>query len=533
MSAAVSIDDAIRAHGKAAVRDAARRACWRAGDLSYHCSAVQLELRALVAKGVRRAAAETNRRFGKTRTCVVISGEWCLAFPGVRIPYAAPTATQVRTFVHPHMLELTQHAPPDIAPELNGGAWVFPPLQWYDAAGNPVRTKAEGGVELARFKGTAAEEALRMSRVSPHGCEDRKKADALRGTGTVGAIVDEARDIPILGYVLRSVLGPMLWEARSRWHESVDPVLLVASTPADDMEHPFPQIADQARAKGAYFHATVYDCDHLSERDIADAIEEAGGEDTVAWQVEGLAQRVRDPERVVLPEFGADCIGEAERPEWFLPCIIGDLGFTDMSVIAFGFYDFEADRYVIEDEVAGQRMTSDVLDAAIEETTRRLWGSKAVHRRRIDGTARERADLSRAEWQDQGNGADATWTAVSRDGGDGKGRMRALANRARVLCKRGQILVHPRCETIIAHAQGAKWDRARKSFLRVTDEDEEPLHHYDGAAALLYFLRDCDATTNPAPALPPGVTDETHHIPWALKRDEKRERLGRLLGGRR
>lgn len=527
------LEDAVAEVGADAVRVGARHAYWRRGDLSYHCSDIQLQARALVMKGIRRVAWETCRRFGKSRTGVVIAGEWCLAFPGVRIPYAAPSGDACKTFVHPHMLELASHAPDDMAPELVGGEQVFPPLQWYDAAGNPVRTRLDGGTELARFRGPKAEELLRMSVVAPKGCEDMRKANRLRGTGTVGGIIDEARDIPVLHHVLSKVMGPMLWEARSRFHEDVEPVLLVVSTPADEVEHPFPEVCDAAEAKGAYLRATVYDCDHLSERDIAEAIEDAGGEHTVAWQVEGLARRMRDPERSVLPEFTDGLVGEQERPRWFLPCIVGDLGFTDMSVLAFGYYDFEADRYVIEDEVAGQRMVSDVLDASIAGTTARLWPGMQVHRRRLDATPREREDLSRAEWQEQGGGSDATWVPVSGDGGVHKGRMRALANRARIICKRGQLLVHPRCETIIAHAKHARWDRARKSFLRVVDEGGQPLHHYDGAAALLYFLRDCDATTNPVPALPPGVTDETHHIPPHLRQDQKKEQLRRLLGGKR
>ena len=506
MGAAHGLDAAIRQHGFASVQEAARRQSWLMGDLSYHCSDVQLGLLDLVQQGTRRVVAETNRRFGKTRTCVAISGQWCLAFPGVRIPYAAPTATQVRTFVHPHMLELTSHAPEEVAPELLGGEWVFPPLQWYDAAGNPVRSKAEGGLELARFKGPKAEEMLRQSRVSPHGCEDRKKADALRGTGTVGAVVDEARDIPILRYVLSSVLGPMLWEARSKWSQDVDPVMLVASTPASVPDHPFNEIADAAKDRDAYFHATVYDCDHLSERDIADAIEEAGGEDTVAWKVEGLAQRARDPSHVAFPEWSSALVVESTRPAHYLPAVIGDGGHVDLSVYAFGYYDFERAVYVIEDELVFRRTRSDVADAAIAAKERTLWGSLTVDRRRVDAPPQVRADMNREEWGDPSEWAAEDrepphWQGVTKPRASRSlGSMQAGVNRLRVLMKEGRLEVHPRCRTIIAHLDGCRWDRARAEFARVTDEANEPLHHYDGAAAAVYFVRDVDDVTNPYPA---------------------------------
>lgn len=508
MSAAPAMtpEQAAEAVGVDAVAAAARRAMWRAGDLSYHCSDVQLAARALVYEHPsRRVVWETSRRFGKSRTGVTISGEHAAAFPGIRIPYAAPTAQQVRTFVHPHMLELSSHAPDDIAPELVAGAWVFPPLQWYDAAGNPVRTKLAGGVELARFKGSRAEEALRMSRVAPHGCEDRRKADALRGTGTVLAVVDEARDIPILTYVLGSVLGPMLWEARSRWSEDADPTMLVISTPASEPEHPFNEVADAARDRGAYLHATVYDCDHLSDRDIEEAIEEAGGESSVAWQVEGLAKRTRDPSTVAFPEYDRERhVTAAERPEHFLPVVIGDGGHVDLSVYAFGFYDFARAVYVVEDELVFRRTRSDVVAAAIEAKERELWGSLGVEQRRVDAPPQVRADMSRPG---------QLWQAVSKPRAAKRlGSMQAGVNAARVLLQQGRIELHPRCSTIIAHVDGCRWSQDRTSFARVRDEKGEPLHHYDGAAALVYFVRDANAHENPFPAVPEGAGLPNHFV---------------------
>lgn len=512
-------------YGEEVVARSLRHARWRTGDLGYHCSAVQKRARIMVYEHAsRRKVWETNRRFGKSRTCVLISGEKCLAFPGVRVPYAAPTATQVRNFVHPHMLELGNHAPPELAPELVQGEWVFPPLQWFDAAGNPVATKLDGGTELARYKGTKSEELLRISRVAPHGCEDRKKANALRGTGTVYATIDEARDIPILRYVVGSVIGPMLWEARSRWHELAHPTLLIASTPADEDDHPFAAIAEQAQEHGAYFHASVYDCEHLSEQDIADAVEECGGEHTVQWQVEGLAKRVRDPELMALAEFTDECVREVQRPAHYWPCVIGDHGHGDMTVIALGYYDFQEDRYVIEDEVTAQRARSDEVSAEIEEKERELFGDHRIKRRRIDAPPQVRTDMGRPEWQ----AGDETqqWSPVSRSGQARQrgGRMRALANRVRVLCSRGQVLVHPRCKTIIAHAKGVRWNQTRDDFVRAKDPDTgEPLHHYDGAAALCYFVRDVD-TSNPYPAIPEGVSHDDHFVPPRLLRKRTEER---------
>lgn len=503
-----SVEAARALLGNDAARAAGQHALWRAGDLSFFCSDVQMNARALVYEHPsRRIVWETNRRFGKSRTGVVTSGEYCLAFPGVRIPYAAPSATQVRDFVHPPMLELANTAAPELAPELVRGEWLFPPLQWINVAGNPVRTKLHGGVELTRFRGTKAEELLRRSRVAPHGCDNHKKANDLRGSGTVFAVVDEARDIPILIYVIGSVIGPMLWEARSRWHDDVAARMLIATTPPDDPDHPFVEVAEACKASGAYFHATVYDCDHLDDRAIQAAITEAGGEHTVQWQTEGLARRKRDPHRVVFVEFDRErVVRTLERPAHIRPCVIGDGGHEDMAVYAFGYYAFEVDTLVIEDELAFQRTRSDVTDAAIRAKERELWGDLEVSRRRVDAPPQVRADMNREEWGDPAEWADEDrepphWLSVTKPRSKTLGSMRAGVNRARVLMTGDvpRLAIHPRCTTIIAHVDAARWDATRNEFVRVRDDRREPLHHYDGAAALVYFVRDAD-TANPHPA---------------------------------
>lgn len=506
--ALATIEDVIAEHGEDAVQAAARRAMWRAGDLSFFCSDVQETARALVYEHPsRRVVWETNRRFGKSRTCVTISGEHCLAFPGVRIPYAAPTAVQVRNFVHPPMLELTTTAPDDLAPEIVKGEWVFPPLRWLNEHGDEVRTKLHGGVELDRYRGPRAEEQLRMSRVAPVGCEDRRKADALRGTGTVFAVIDEMRDIFVLLYVLGSVVGPMLWEARSRWHDDVSPTMLCASTPPSEPDHPMIEVADAAIAKEAYFHATVYDCDHLDERAIAEAIEEAGGESTLQWQVEGLARRMRDPSRVVFVEFAREThVCEPARPTHIRPCVVGDGGHEDMAGFLFGYFDFEAAIVVVERELVFHRTRSDVMDAAIAEMERELWPVIDVVRRRVDAPPQVRADMNREEWGDPraevAPGEERPhWTAVTKPRSKALGSMRSGVNRVRVMLSGDEpsIAIHPSCTTTIAHVDGARWDTSRNDFVRVRDEKGEPIHHYDLAAALVYFVRDVDRE-NPYPA---------------------------------
>lgn len=534
----LTVDQAVAELGEDAVRRGFRHQLWRKGDLSYRFSDLQLRVREMIHEpGPRRCGWLASRRAGKSRTASGTSAEKGYAMPGIYIPYAAPSAVQVATFIDPHFRRIANEAPDDLALDHKGGQWETPPLQWYDAAGNPVRTKMDGGVELARFRGSKHEEVMRQSIIRPRGCDETKKADALRGPGTAYAVVDEARDIPILDYVLTDVLGPMLWEARSVWGEDVVVKLFVCTTAPRRPDHPFVEVWEGLKATGAAIHSDIYQADHLTDEDIAEARDEAGGEDTLSWRREALALIERDPRRAVFPEFDrAKHVREVERPSHIRPCIIGDGGHEDMTVFGFGYYHFPEATYVIEDELVFRRTRSDVIDAAVAAKERELWPDTPVDRRRVDFPPQVRADMNREEWGDPHEWGDDDrdpphWLGVTKPRGrPGEGSFQAGVNRVRTVAQRQQLAVHPRCTTLIEHAENARWNVHRSDLERVKDEEGEPLHHYDGAADLVYFVRDCDATTNPIPDVPEGVGLPTHIIREARKQQSQGETLRRMFG---
>lgn len=535
----VTAEELVATVGPAEARRAAFGAYWRRGDLSYRFSDLQVRVRNMVhGDGPRRCGWLASRRAGKSRSACGIAMEAALAYPGVYIPYAAPTATQVRTFIDPHLRRIAAEAPDDLAPDHADGKWVTPPLQWLDAHGDPVRSKAAGGVYLERYRGTKREEVLRQSVINARGCEDTRKADALRGPGTVLAICDEARDIPILDYVLTDVLGPMLWEARSVWGDTAKPRLIITTTAPRQPDHPFVDVWEGLKSSGAYVHSTIYDADHLTAEDVAEARREAGGEDTLAWRREALAMIERDPRLAVFPEFSVERhLAELERPSHFLPAVIGDGGFVDLAGYLFGYYDFERAAYVIEDELVFRRTRSDEQDRNIAAREVERWGRVDVERRRVDAPPQVRADMNRPEWGREWSADEDVqpphWLGVTKPRRRNQGSMEAGVNRVRKLLNEGRIFIHPRCQTLISHALGARWDQSRSSFVRVKDEDGEPLHHYDLAAALVYFVRDVNDYDNPIPELPNGVGLPTHLIRKHLLKGSKKDDAVRGLFGRK
>jgi hypothetical protein len=527
----LSLDDAIATMGEDAVGDAELDRLWRAGDLSYRLSAVQLRVRdALNTPGARRVGWLASRRIGKSRTASTVSAEKAYHYPGLYIPYAAPTGEQVETFIDPHFTRIANEAPPDLSLDHVGGVWITPPLQWHDAAGNPVRTRDAGGTELARFRGTKHEEDLRRSSIKPRGCDEQKKADRLRGPGTLFAVVDEARDIDILDYVLTDVLGPMMWEAKKVWGAMAVAKLFVCTTAPRRPDHPFVKVWELLKAIGAAIHSTIYDADHLTAEDIEAAALEAGGKDTLAWRREAEARIEKDPARAVFPEFSQSVhVRELERPAHYFPAAIGDGGFIDLALFLFGYYHFEKAAYVIERELVFQRTRSDAMDEAIGRLERELWPGVTVERRRVDASPQTRADMNRAEWghewkREQGDPEPPHWLPVRKPIVRGSTSMEAGVNRARVLLKQAdKVYIHPRCERLIDHLDSARWNLARTEFERVKDEQGEPVHHYDGAAAFAYFLRDV-STANPVPDRVPSAFELSFRKPRLKKSEDEKLR---------
>jgi hypothetical protein len=461
-----------------------RALAWRMGDLSHALNGSQRELRAMYySRRSRRYVAKIARRWGKTRTCSVLAFESALRGPNRRVLYAAQTQSAVREFVAPHFQALADDAPPDERPELVGH-------------------------EMRFHNG---------SRIVLQGCEDQLKADRLRGPAAHDAFIDEGGYIPILFYVVTSVIRPQLSTTRGS--------MLIASSPPESPDHPFEDFAIEAEAKGAFMRRDVYDAPHVPDDEIAEWCEDVGGPDSIAWKREGLALSVTDPRRAVVPEFSeleSLIVGEWPRPAYFHAFVVGDLGYVDLTVLAFAFFDFEHSMLVIEDEAALRRPTSDIVQAEATKRAHALWGEQRPLVRKLDGPRMTIADVARLETAPLAEGAEEPerWGAVF------NGELSQGVNALRVLVKRGRLRVHPRCRTIIAHLRSARWNAARTSFERVmTDEGQ---HHYDGAAAVVYLAREARAKEhlNPAPRLPPGIYPGTGwNIPRHLLTDPRAENL--------
>jgi hypothetical protein len=430
---------------------------WRRGDLSYALHEGQMRCRVAIAdaesRGVRRVVLICARRFGKTRALVVDACETALRYPGARLPYAALTWESATEFVRPEIEALAADAPAELRPREVGGDWIFP----------------NGSAIVLR------------------GCEDRNKANRLRGPKAHRAYLDEAGFNGELDYVIKSVLS---WQLLT-----TDGTLLIASSPPVSPGHALVGYVTDADARGALFRASIYDAPHVTDQQRETMCREMGGAQSTEWKREGLALFVTDTARAVIPEWSDHeeaIVREVDAPEhrdWY---IIGDVGFVDLTVLLLVWYDFANDVIVIEDERRLVRPNSATIVAAARDMEAFVGAS--AHRRIVDATPFVLNELSsRGEY----------WEMPQKDDSE------AAINALRLRVQRRTLAVHPRCQTTIAHARHGIWNRQRTEFERTADDG-----HYDALDALKYAVRSVVVSRNPTPPTPGhAMRQHVHYIP--------------------
>lgn len=478
--------------GEAAVSELARHALWRQGDLSwmYHRGRApahngQVKLDAMIAdayaRGVRRFVANIGRRFGKSHYFVLRAAQKCLRKPRSRIPYAASTGVSLMQFILPIAREIGDTAPADLRPELVDFEWRF----------------------------------HNESVVVFQGCEDMAKANRLRGPAADEAVVDEAAFIPVLMYVVRSVLNYQLG--------TTDGMMLVGSTPPETPAHPFTALAAEAQARGAYMHATIHDSPFVTKAAAAKLCEEAGGVTSSAWRREALAEFVVDETRALVPEFSQHeteiVVDDYARPFEYDRYTVSDVGFIDLTASLFASYDFANAIVYVENEYFAERATSKSIAAAHKRIEAETWseplGPFAQHQVWVDAQAITRADLGEAEWCDNAPPGDEQghvdrlktmgFTPRRYHRQVNTKEPEEAVNQLRVnIAKR--IRIHKRCTHLIAHLRHGIWNEQRTSFAR-----SEGLGHFDGVAALMYLWRHVDRNHNPA--TPFIQSQVTHFVP--------------------
>lgn len=444
----------------------------RVAELKLHRDQLAVYDQFLGSEG-RKFVLNCSRRWGKSYLLCLLCIEAALQKPNQQIRYAAPTAKMVRSIVTPLMRQILGDCPKELRPELNtqDGIWHF-------------RNGSE--IHIA-------------------GC-DNGGAERLRGVATDLAVVDEAGFIEDLEYLLKDILFPQTLTTNGR--------IFVASTPSRTPDHYFRVCVGEAQQQSQYAHRTIFDNPLLGPRQIREAELDAGGTDTTTWRREYLAEFVVDENSAIIPEFikvRDRVVGAPTIPPYRHTYVAMDVGFLDLTAVLFGYWDFAVSKYVIEDELILNRMTTDDLARGIQAKERALWGDLTPVLRVSDTDLIVIHDLSRL------HGLKFQPTA--------KDDKEAQVNAVRLAMARGEFIIHPRCTTLIAHLENGVWNKQRTQFDRSSDHG-----HFDAIDALVYFVRNVNRSRNPYPIMDPSIRPTTHYITPGMGVTQEQRAYGRMFG---
>ncbi len=314
-----------------------------------------------------------------------------------------------------------------------------------------------------------------------------------------GFFGDEEDSYP-LDHVIQNILLPMFIRTKSQ------PRIIIMTTPPEIPNHPVKAYYERAQSVGCCEVRTIYQSDipeSKREEMKRRMLKMPGGD--VAWKREMECQWIVDAERLIIPEWNSkltDVPGHDQYFDYYDKYGFLDTGVRDFTFNGLGYYDFKRATAVVEDEILlkGDQVRTDILAAQVKAKEKEL-GYKKMRRRVADNN-------NLIIIQDlAGPMHGLSYVPTTKDD------LFAMVNEVRLWVSAGRLRIHPRCTYLIGCLENGVWDKRKKEFAR-----SATYGHYDGLAALCYWLRNIDEHTNPIPATF-GTSPDTHHIP--INSDEK------------
>lgn len=258
------------------------------------------------------------------------------------------------------------------------------------------------------------------------------------------------------------------------------------------------------RAAGrAFVPARLEDNPHLDREEYERSLAEL--DPVTRAQLRRGDWSIRDKDNALVPEWteqlAASQTHDVPRPPYFHPYVVGDLGSRDLTVFLFAWWWFEMAMLVVEDElVLHNPSTSDVIDQ-VRAKEWALWGPAGEDPRIITPDApvawtggespRRFADCDGRLLTDFGK-AKMPLKLVKKADALGK------RNHTRASLSRREIVISPKCSTLLLTLESAVWNENRTDYQRA-----EHTGHADAWDALVYLDGSVLRTLNPIPPAPP------------------------------
>ena len=432
---------------------------WRRGNLVFLLDRNQKELYKLFHESEHKIHTWLlARRSGKTRTLCVLALEMCLKNPKAIVKFVSPTRLQVQTNVRPLIRELLETCPKELQPEFKTQDFIY---------------YFPNGAEL-QLAGS-----------------ENKNVDKLRGGSAHIAIIDEAQDVSELDYAIKSVLLPTTLTTNGK--------VVLAGTPPQNMDHDFIDYIERAIEQGTLTKKTIYDNPRMTPELIEQTIREyPNREKAIEFRREYLCELIKDETIAVIPEFTEELksviIRDWPRPPYFDSYVSMDLGAIDLTAVLFGYYDFRANKIIIEDELEADFSKKDMnigkLTDIINAKEQELWNNVLTNE--VKRPYLRVSDINLIVTQEISLKSHGQIHFVSTKKDDKE----AAINNMRSLLGSGKIIINPRCKHLIRHLDNVKWSSAKnkQTFGRSPDNG-----HYDFVDALIYMTRAIVYSKNPYP----------------------------------
>lgn len=433
---------------------------WRRADLTYKMHSIQKEMYELYLNAKPRSTQVwlLSRQTGKSYCLALIALMEAIKEPNSIIKLLTDTKIHVQRIFEPIFNEILVDCPEDVRP-------VYIPSKFIYSFPNGSQIQMAG--------------------------TDANNAESLRGQKARCVLIDEAGFCTKLNYNFYSILFPTTTHTKGK--------LVLASTPSEEPDHDFVGFIEQAEQEGALTKKTLYDNPLLTDEEKADICAKfKGGKENTQFRREYLCDVVRDETKTVIPEFDEKLIGEIVRefpkPPFYTPYVSMDLGFKDLTVVLFGYFDFRTDKIIIEDEIVkkGKDLKLDKFAEEIILKENNIWLNILTNENIKPEVRVSDVDLIVIQEINRASHGQLNFIPVRKE----PGYKLPLINQMRVMLQSDKIIINPKCETLIRHLKNARWKdaSAKDDFARSPDDG-----HYDAVDALLYLIKSINYNKNPYP----------------------------------
>lgn len=442
---------------------------WHRGNLKFKCHPVQKQMYDAFYSSTPNSTSVwlLARQSGKSYLLAILALEQALRKPNSVVKLLTDTKVHVKSIFEPIFNMLLEDCPKDIYPTYTKSDYVY-----------TFANKSQ--IQLAGSDGGHYEK--------------------LRGQRSEAAFVDEAGFCTNLEDIVKSVLLPTTTHTGGR--------IVLASTPPPNPDHDFYKFIEEADLNGALIRKTIHDNPLLTTSQVDRIIKEMGGTNSPKFRREYLVETIREEETVVFPEFTSELekmiIKEVPKPTFYETYEAMDLGFKDLTVVLFAYYDFRSHKVVIEDEIAlkGKDLQLPKLIETIKQKEEALWTHPFSGE--VNSPKTRVSDINYIVTQEISRLSNNSINfLITR-----KDDKRTAVNNTRVKLANGEIIIHPRCTTLIRHLRNCRIDKNKKDYCFARSPDDS---HYDAIDALVYLIRNINYNKNPYPVMH-GYDYENVHI---------------------